>query len=99
MKKGFYILAALTILFSCKKGNIQTATVIHDCSGQYLRFDNVDHPICNIDKVANIATGTVVKVTFENVGNGSCVDREAIHCMIVHNYPTSSDWITIKQVN
>jgi hypothetical protein len=90
MKKALYILMAVSFIAisSCKKRNTQAAIVIHDCMGQYLRFDNKDHPICNTKMVDKFATGTVVQVTFVSADNNStCDDINEIHCMTMHGYP------------
>jgi len=100
MKRGLYILIAIALaaIPSCKKRTTQTATVIHDCMGQYLRFDNLDHPICNTKMLEKFATGTVIEVTFVVTGNSKCDDDNDIHCMTLHSFPVANERITIKRI-
>jgi len=100
MKKGLYILATLALtLCACKKKTTESVTVIHDCMGHYLRFDNKDHPVCNVDIIANYATGTVLRATFVRAGNRKCDDKNATHCTGVHQFATDyNDWLIITKI-
>lgn len=86
MKIRFYVLLVITIciLFSCKRIK-KTVTVIHDCTGSYLRFDGKDYPICNEEIVDNIKDSTIVKATFIKTTYKEC-KNDRIHCMMVHPY-------------
>lgn len=85
-KTTFVFLIVLSILFaaSCKKKN-QKATVIKDCSGTYIRLNDVDHMVCNEDRLDSFDPGTEVEVKF--VRDDKCVS-DRVHCMMVHEHKT-----------
>lgn len=84
MRTTIFILAIILLgTVSFKKGTSDTMTVIKDCTGTYLRFNNKDHPICNEDKLDKYESGTVVDASF--VKDDKCVsDRK--HCAMVHDH-------------
>lgn len=86
MKKMLYIFFVISvcILFSCKRIK-KTVTVIHDCTGSYLRFEGKDYPICNKEIVENIQNNTVVKATFEKINYEECKSDRA-QCYMIHPY-------------
>ena len=49
-------------------------TVIKDCTGSYLRFNEKDYHICNADIVLDIENGTEVKASFEKIKSCSLLD-------------------------
>lgn len=55
---------SILILSSCGKfsGN---ATVIRDCTGEYLRIDNRDYLICNPSKVNEYENGSSIEVKYD----------------------------------
>ena len=95
--KSFFILTAIvcTSLASCKKTG-GTMIVIKDCTGQYLRFNELDYRICNTDCVSGFDSGTVVDAKFKEA-DSRCKDRDEAHCMMVHPYPIG-DWIKITKI-
>ena len=81
-------------LISCKKTG--TMTVIKDCTGQYLRFNELDYRICNTETVSHINSGTIVDAAFKK-STGKCDDKIAVHCMMLHPYKMG-DWIDIIKI-
>ncbi len=72
--------------------------VIKDCTGQYLRFDGIDYPICNTKAVKDFPSGAAVFADYKFVGNGKCDGRDEIHCMMVHPYPVG-EWIKVTRID
>ncbi len=71
MKKLFLILflGALLVptLESCNKERVRME-VIKNCHGTFLRDrSGKDYKVCNDDKLSSYATGTKIKVTFDNL--------------------------------
>jgi len=65
-----YILAAafiLIIISSCSEINNRDMTVVKDCTGSYLRFNNKDYHICNYEIVDEFDDETEVKASFNKI--------------------------------
>jgi hypothetical protein len=76
----------ITILTTtCKKRTRGTMTVIKDCTGSYLRYNDKDYPVCNEDKLDSFEDGTTVSATF--VKDDKCISDRA-HCAMVHGHVT-----------
>ena len=90
-----FLIIALLLSVSCKKRTKGTMTVIKDCTGSYLRFNNKDYPICNEDKLDAFADGATVKASF--VKDDKCVSDRA-HCAMVHGFETESGTFRITKI-
>lgn len=89
------IAIALTTLFSCKKINNKTMTVVKDCTGVYLRFNRKDYLVCNLEKVSAFADGAKVKASFEKIKGCSDIGQQAFVCMMIHE---NKGWINVKKI-
>lgn len=70
MKKIFTISigVSLLIIFSgCRKDNYFTATVVRDCTGTYLRWQDKDYHVCNTETTDPFKNGTKVKTVFSPI--------------------------------
>lgn len=80
------MLAGCTVLFltscACKTNN-QTATIVSDCTGKYLRVEGKDYLVCNTDLMKNFQENAVVQVSFEKIENCPEFDGKAV-CMMYH---------------
>lgn len=68
--KLFNLLLIITIaatIFSCEKEKNQTATIIRDCTGTYLRIDDKDYLVCNGEKTSEFEENENVIVTYEDI--------------------------------
>ena len=94
----FFIITVIlyTSVTSCRK-TTGKMKVIKDCTGHYLRFDSQDFPICNIEIVSNVSSGTDVDATFRKIGNANCASKGQTYCMMVHPYPIG-EWIEVKRI-
>ena len=98
MKKAILLVVTILLLstvFSCKKVNNRTMTVVKDCTGSYLRFVGKDYSVCNLDKVAAFDNGTKVKASFRKTKDCSDTGQQIFVCMMIHK---SEGWITIEKI-
>jgi hypothetical protein len=96
MKKIFSILIIFIILVTsaCKKEN-KSVTLIRDCTGTYLRFNDKDYKVCNLEKVEMIADDEIVTATFIKINkcNGSANGIPV--CKLLH---ANEGWIEIVKI-
>ncbi|MCI5059378.1 MAG: hypothetical protein MRY83_24915 [Flavobacteriales bacterium] len=86
MKKLSIILgigAALTF-GACKKEKNVSSEVIRDCTGTYLRLDEKDYKVCNIDILEGYESETNIIATFKKTNN--CDDPEVAVCLLYHPF-------------
>jgi hypothetical protein len=97
MKKLILIATTVSflILFSCKKEINRTVTVVRDCTGTYLRLDEKDYHVCNLEMVSSFADGTTVTATFKKLKecNGSAKDQFV--CYMLHE---NEGWIEVDKI-
>ncbi len=95
--KRFLVLVGLflSIFLSCSENIEGEMTVIKDCTGSYLRFNDKDYHICNFEIVFNIKDGTEVKASFVKVE--SCSANDSLNtCDMLH---INEGWITVTKIN
>jgi hypothetical protein len=94
MKNLFYILFIL-ITISCKKINKQV-TVVRDCTGTYLRLDEKDYHVCNLEKIATFNDGAIITASFKKISvcNGSAVNSAV--CSMLHK---NEGWVEVTKAN
>jgi hypothetical protein len=83
MKRQILVLTvvAFTTFISCSKMNNKNVTVIKDCTGSYLRFNDEDYQICNIEIVANYDNGSKVESSFKKIDN---CELNYVVCLMAH---------------
>ena len=98
MKRIFILLTVGLFFFaSCKKKYTSTTIVIRDCTGTYLRIDDIDNPVCNSGVLKNIADGETVNATYKKVDDGKCADRNNPICYMLHPHATG-EWIEVTKI-
>lgn len=70
-------------LLGCGK-NKNSAEVIRDCTGVYLRIDHQDYKVCNTESLESYSDGAKVKATYKKVN--SCANDTNVVCMMYHAY-------------
>jgi hypothetical protein len=97
MKK--IILAFIPLLFialvSCKKMRNESATVVRDCTGTYLRINEKDYQVCNPEKVAAYSDGTTVTARFKKIKECNGSARDGITCKMFHQ---NEGWVEVEKV-
>lgn len=93
--KIMILTASIAILSSCTKQHSQNVTVIKDCTGSYLRIDNKDYRVCNLEMVSAFKDGEQISASYQKIKecHGSAID--AIVCMMVHQ---NEGWIEVLSV-
>lgn len=99
MKKLFpsaCLAVAIFALASCatQKNISQSAQVIRDCTGTYLRIDSKDYQVCNTEMMSNYAEGTMVNASFRKIDD--CPSKPEITCMMFHE---NEGWIEISTIS
>jgi len=96
MKTVKFILsiAIILILASCSKVNDKEMTIIKDCTGSYLRFNEKDYHICNIEIVEGLEDGTEVEASFEKIDN--CPESNNAVCEMLHK---NEGWVNVKKIS
>jgi hypothetical protein len=86
-------LIAIVFLSSCKKDNAEEVKVVRDCTGTYLRWNEKDYQVCNLEKVATYPDNSYASLRFKRIGicNGSAIKRNV--CNPLH--PTEG-WVEVE---
>ncbi|MEO7049078.1 MAG: hypothetical protein ABI091_27485 [Ferruginibacter sp.] len=98
MKITFYIIIICLVqtLFSCKKDLTTNGIIIKDCTGTYLRLNEKDYKVCNLEKVSSFQSDTNVRVTFKQLKNCEGTANSTPICYLLHQYVA---WIEIEDIN
>lgn len=85
----------VAIIGSCKKENAHAVTLIRDCTGTYLRWNEKDYQVCNLEKVSAFPDGSILSATFKRIPtcNGSAAN--AIVCQMLH---ANEGWIEVIEI-
>jgi hypothetical protein len=96
MKKIFSILIIFIILVTsaCKKEN-KSVTLIRDCTGTYLRFNDKDYKVCNLEKVESIPHGENITASFKKIIKCKGSANEGTVCLLLH---TNEGWIEVLSI-
>ena len=96
MKKIFSILIIISILITsaCNKEK-NTAQVVRDCTGTYLRIDNKDYQVCNLEKVEMIADDEIVTATYKKIDVCNGTANGASICFSLH---ANEGWIEVVKI-
>lgn len=78
MRTLIFLLAIATT--SCAKYSFTNGTVVKDCTGSYLRVNNLDYLICNDSTVKNIPDQTNISVKYKKGDNCTAPGL----CLIAH---------------
>jgi hypothetical protein len=97
MKNILFIGAVLISLFllSCSKDAKVKVIVVKDCTGTYLKKEGKDYHVCNIEKVAKYADGTVVMASFTLLKECNGSGANQIVCMMLHE---NEGWIEVQDI-
>lgn len=88
---SFFVLFAWLSISGCTDSHTQTAIVIKNCTGNYLRYEDNDFKICNQDIIASHPEGDVVIVSIRY--NDQCSDDFACNL----HYPFAG-WVEILEI-
>jgi hypothetical protein len=69
-------------------------TVVIDCTGSYLRLNEKDYQICNIENIQDYDNGDEIKASFKKISN--CDNSEIITCEMLHG---NEGWIEVLKIN
>ncbi|MBI4929337.1 MAG: hypothetical protein HY841_01135 [Bacteroidetes bacterium] len=97
IKKVLFIISifSLLTLYSCKKVRNEEMTVIKDCTGVYLRFNNNDYTVCNLDMVSSFPDGATVTATFKKIKSCSDPGQSVFVCTMDH---PNKGWIEVEKI-
>lgn len=97
MKYVFLIVASVFLfgIGGCKKDGFTTATVVRDCTGTYLRWEEKDYHVCNLEKVEPFAHGTKVRVLFKSIHE---CKGSAVGVPVCEMYHPSEGWIEVIKI-
>lgn len=98
MKILLYFTAAASVMlliFSCKKESYKSITVITDCTGTYLRWNEKDYKVCNIEKVSSFISGTTVEANFVKLTECKGAGNFPVTCYLNHEYDS---WIEVRKI-
>lgn len=83
----------LTLFVSCLKVNDKDMIVVKDCTGSYLRYNEKDYHICNIEVVENYVSWTEVEASFKMIKE--CPDYDEVVCDMLH---LNEGWIIVTKI-
>lgn len=89
--KYFTLFCLLLVLNSCISTKVVSGKLIRDCSGVYVRDNNVDWRICNETKLKPEDFLKTVTINYQKVN----ICKDTTSCLIYHPYARS---IRIKKV-
>lgn len=86
------------LVFSCAsmKEKGQTMKVVRDCTGTYLRFNEKDFHVCNLDAVKDFADNQVVEASFTKASECKDPSQPDMVCMMYHE---NEGWIKINTIH
>ncbi|MFP5470934.1 MAG: hypothetical protein ACLGGV_05005 [Bacteroidia bacterium] len=101
MKRSSAYIFCFLFLFlsSCNKVRNINAEFIKDCTGSYIRIDDKDYKICNIDDVEGYQYGDKIQVSFKKLENCDEEESSQIICMLYHHFETFAFITKIRKVN
>lgn len=95
MKKWFVGILLILVCASCARKR-DFFNIVRDCTGTYLRKDNVDWKVCNPQKLNLFFTGQQVKVYYnpvENCDNNNPVDST---CLLFHDFQGNIEIVSVE---
>jgi len=95
MKNALLLFSSLLITLSCKTVKNESMLVVKDCTGTYLRFNEQDFLVCNIETLESFANETEVTATFAKIDECKSISKDAITCMMYHE---NEGWIRVKKI-
>lgn len=92
-----FALMGSTLLLSCKSADFsgENMKVVRDCTGTYIRFNEKDYQVCNLDKLSGFADGQVVKAKFRKVEKCTDKSQPEMVCMMYHE---NEGWIQVQEI-
>ena len=98
MKILLYIATAFLILnvIACMKDKFNSATVITDCTGTYLRLDRKDYKVCNPEMVSSFPSGTLVEARFKKITECTGSGNFPVACYMYHEF---DGYIQVEKIN
>lgn len=92
------IFAALLICTaaSCKKQDLESITVVKDCTGTYLRYEGKDYQVCNIEKLMSYSDGEMVHANFRKIEKCNGTAMDVIVCFMLH---PNEGWIEVERIS
>jgi major membrane immunogen (membrane-anchored lipoprotein) len=88
------IIITASIFSSCSKTNNKKMTVIKDCTGTYLEYNDKDYHVCNNEITDSFENGTKVRASFTNIAN--CLEIDETLCEMLHK---NEGWIKVTEIN
>jgi hypothetical protein len=64
------------------------AEFIKDCTGSYLRIDNTDYKVCNVENTANYENNDVIYASISKLAECNNVNPDQITCKMAHAFAT-----------
>jgi hypothetical protein len=92
---NFLLAIAILICFSCEKDQFTNATVIRDCGNTYLRIEDKDYLVCNLEMVENYNDGAKIKVSINKLNECSSAQVNIEVCVILH---PNEGWIKVNSI-
>ena len=89
---GVVSLVIMVVISSCSSIKNTEVTVVRDCTGTYVRSNEKDYHVCNLDVVKDVADGATVKLDFKKVSACPAMDSTIV-CMMYHE---NEGWVEVK---
>jgi hypothetical protein len=91
MKKSIFAFAAFAIFSlsfsactrSCKEVGTQKAQVIRNCTGTYLRVEDKDYLVCNLNLLTQYADNEQIEIGIHHIAECPDLNNKTI-CMMVY---------------
>lgn len=64
------------------EANKVEATVVKDCTGSYLRMNNKDYQVCNVDVLSDYESNSKIEVNYKSIS--TCDWGDQIICEMYH---------------
>jgi hypothetical protein len=97
MKNTIIILVLSILVLACTKKSGVEASITRDCTGTYIRIQDKDYLVCNINSVAEYNEGEKVKVSYRM--ETECPEREGLMvCMMYHENAGMVRVLKVKKI-
>lgn len=94
-KKVIVVFVWIFVCFSCQKEKNKVATLLRDCTGTYVRYNEKDYRVCNLEKTNSFSDSSIVKITFKKISVCEGSAKDQIVCMMARE---NDGWIEVLSI-
>lgn len=78
-----------------KQDKMREVVIVKDCTGTYLRINDLDYKVCNLPMTETYSDGDTILAQYELIEECSHENQPEMVCMMYHGYES---WVTIESI-